>query len=226
LREHFRRRTAEGAVDLVEAWKRDRIYPYENEPTNILETTERQIFDVVALNVNTYLPDFERADPKSKRLALCLLKHALEDSPTAVRRIMEDVLELRKDKQEEFAQLLERTSLGAIINAAKIVADRLDFLKGLEYLLYDPENKRTLLERTQLHRILADHTWIFGEEFHLTVDDQSLTEVLRKHWQLLGRTADDLDPIAVEGKERGIVDLMSLPPHSAATCRRARAPSR
>lgn len=32
LREHFRRRTAEGAVDLVEAWKREKIYPFPSEP--------------------------------------------------------------------------------------------------------------------------------------------------------------------------------------------------
>jgi hypothetical protein len=44
-----------------------------------------------------------------------------------------------------------------------------------------------LKERSQLHRMIADNnTWIFGEEFNLTVDDQSLTEVLRKHRKLIG----------------------------------------
>jgi hypothetical protein len=32
--------------------------------------------------------------------------------------------------------------------------------------------KGHVLERSQLHRILADNTWIFGEEFNLTTDDQ------------------------------------------------------
>lgn len=40
------------------------------------------------------------------------------------------------------------------------------------------------------------------------MDDQSLTEVLTKHLQLLGRTQEDLDPVPHEGKEKGIVDLM------------------
>jgi hypothetical protein len=207
LREHFRRRTAESAANLVETWKKDKIYPFVGEPANILEVTERQVFDVVALNLNEYLPDFEKADPKSKQLALSLLKHALEDSPTAVRRILEDVLDLPKEK-EEFAELLNKTSLAAIINAAKVVADRLEFLQGLEVLLFKPEVKEALLERKQLHRILAIHTWIFGEEFNLTVDDQSLTEVLKKHLGLLGRDPGNPEPVVPEEGSRAIVDLM------------------
>ena len=48
LREYFRQRTAEGAADVVEEWKRAKLYPFEGEAKNILEVTERQIFDVVA----------------------------------------------------------------------------------------------------------------------------------------------------------------------------------
>jgi hypothetical protein len=125
-----------------------------------------------------------------------------------VRRILEDVLELPPDKQEEFAELLEKTSLAAIINASKVVTDRLDFLAGLEILLFNPKSKQQLLERSQLHRILADHTWVFGEEFNLTVDDQSLTEVLRKHLHLLGRKSEDTEPVLREDGTVGIVDLM------------------
>lgn len=208
LREHFRQRTAEGAEDVVEEWKRAKLYPFEGEAKNIIETTERQIFDVVALSLHNYLPDFERADPRSKRLSLRLLKHGLEESPSAVRRILEDVLELPAEKQAEFAELLEKTSLAAIINASKIVADRLDFLKGLELLVFDPESRKQLLERSQLHRILAEHTWVFGEEFNLTVDDQSLTEVLRKHLHLLGREPTDGEPVLREDGTVGIVDMM------------------
>ena len=105
--------------------------------------------------------------------------------------------------------MLERASLAAIINASKVVADRLDFLAGLELLLFDRESKRTLLERRQLHRVLADHTWVFGEEFNLTVDDQSLTAVLRKHLGLLGRDASDADPVVTAGGSIGIVDLIA-----------------
>jgi hypothetical protein len=74
--------------------------------------------------------------------------------------------------------------------------------------LFDADAKRLLKERSQLHRILADNTWVFGEEFSLTVDDQSLTEVLRKHQKLIGKeTVIDAPVKRIDGKI-GIVDLM------------------
>ena len=49
-------------------------------------------------------------------------------------------------------------------------------------------------------------TGVFGEEFNLTVDDQSLTEVLRKHLHLLGRGLGDGEPVLREDGTMGIVD--------------------
>ncbi len=209
LKEHFRKRANESAVKLVEEWKEEKIYPYEGEALNIIEETERQVFDVVALSLHDYLPDFETSDKKNKKLTFAILKQAIEENPKALKRILEEVLDLPKEKQQEFAELLEKTSLAAIINASKEVANRLDFLRGLELLVFDPTSKQQLLERQQLHKILAEHTWIFGEEFHLTLSDQSLTEVLNKHLHLLGREHETAtEPVLRENGSRGIIDLM------------------
>jgi hypothetical protein len=210
LKEHFRGRAAEAAAEIVEEWKEEDVYPYEGQPHNIIEEAERQVFDVLALNINEYLPEFERLENRSKKITLQLLKQAVEESPQAVQRILIDVLDLPKEKQEELAHLLERTSLTAIINASKQVADRLNFLKALEILVFRADTRETLLERSQLHKILAKETWIFGEEFNLSVSDKSLTEVLRKHIQLLGRDidAEEVEPVLREDGTTGIVDLM------------------
>ena len=103
---------------------------------------------------------------------------------------------------------MRTTSLDAIITASKTVADRLTFLAGLGLLLFDPESKRQLLERRQLHRMLAENTWVFGEEFHLTIDDQSLTELLKKHRKELGDDAAIVDEVRREDGSIGIVDLV------------------
>jgi hypothetical protein len=208
LREHFRKRTSESARALVEQWKKEKVYPYEGKPANIIDETERQVFDVVALNIHTYLPDFNKGDIRSRKLSLRLIKQALEKSPTALQAILSDVFNLPPEKQEEFATLLKKTTLPAMIKASRIVTDRLDFLKALELLVFNPKSKATLLERQQLHKILADHTWIFGEEFNLTVNDKSLTEVLAKHLQLMGRKLEDDQPVLRNDDSVGIVDLM------------------
>ncbi|MHC4097928.1 MAG: ATP-binding protein [Planctomycetota bacterium] len=208
LREHFKERSAERAGKLVEQWKKEKVYPYEGDPQNIIEKSERQVFDLCAINLPRYLPNFEETDPKCKTLSLKLLRHALETSPTAARKILGEVLDLPEDKQEEFAQLLEKTSLEAIISASRIVSNRLDFIKGLEILVFDPKSKSQLLERKQLHRIIAEQTWVFGEEFNLTVDDKSLTEVLKKHLDYRGEELEIDQPVTKEDGSQGIIDLM------------------
>lgn len=208
LKEHFRRRAARLAVNRVEEWKKENIYPYKEEARNILEETERQVFDVCALSLSDYLPDFEDSDNKNKQLALCFLKQAIENSPSSVQQILQDVLDLPKEKQEELSSLLQKTSLSAIINAAKEVADRLDFIKGLEALIFEDDLKDEVLERKHLHRILAEHTWVFGEEFNLSNDDESLTTVLKKHLKMLGEDHVDIEPVRREDGSGAIIDLM------------------
>lgn len=208
MRDYFRARQAESARSIVEEWKNQGIYPYEGNPLDLIEETERQIFDLCALNISEYLPDFNNTDLKNQQLSLKLLRQALEESPQSLQRILWDVLDLPEEKREELVQLLEKTTLSAIIEASKEVTNRLDFIAGLEKLVFDPVSKKTLLERSQLHRILAEETWIFGEQFNLTVDDMSLNEVLRKHLKLLGRDTEDTGSVLRPNGSEGIIDLM------------------
>jgi hypothetical protein len=67
IRDHFRRRSAERAAGLVEEWRRENVYPYQTAPSTPVEEVEQQLFNVVALNVNHYLPEFQTADERTKR---------------------------------------------------------------------------------------------------------------------------------------------------------------
>jgi hypothetical protein len=208
MKEHFHRRSSEIRKKIVEGWKEEGVYPYEGTPRNIIERTERQVFELCAIQMAEYLPNFNEIDAKNKSLSFKLLRYALETSPTAVRRILSDVLDLPEEKHEEFAQLIEKISLEGMMTVSKVVADRLEFLRGLEMLVFDPVSKQQLLERRQLHKIVSPNTWIFGEEFHLTIDDKSLTEVLKKHLALLGKEIEVDQPVKQEDGTEGIVDLM------------------
>jgi hypothetical protein len=138
-----------------------------------------------------------------------MLRQAIERGPDELQLILKEVLNLPPRKQQELAKLLEEADLGNLISASKLVADRLKFVHGIETLLFDPGSKKLLKERSQLHRMIAENnTWVFGEQFNLTVDDQSLTEVLRKHRKLIGDDiAIDAPVKRIDGKT-GIVDLM------------------
>jgi hypothetical protein len=217
LREHFREREAERSRGKIQEWKEAKIYPYEGKTSDPIEINERQVFDVVALNLADYSPEFDKAPSKQQKLILQLVKAAIETGPGALPAILESVVDLPKAKQEELADLLRKTSLTAVINAAKAVTDRLEFLRALQILVFDPKSKRQLLERSQLHRIIAQETWIFGEQFNLMNDDEDLSAVLRSHIELLGSDSDEgtarktpapsAPVLDAEGKA-AIVDLM------------------
>jgi hypothetical protein len=208
MRDHFRERASEKAAGLVADWRREKVYPYEGPPATEIEEAERQVFNVVALNVNHFSPKFQEADEKTKRLQLRLLRAAVENAPADLSRILTEVLDLPTEKRQELTELLDRTTLAHIIGASKIIADRLEFLNGLETLVFDDEYKHTVRERTQLHRIVAENAWMFGEQYHLSVDDQSLTEVLKKHVQLQDRELEIEESVKRPDGSRGIVDLM------------------
>ena len=151
IREYFRDRTAQEARNVVEEWKEENVYPYQGEPATQVEQVERQVFDIVAVNVAHYLPEFATTPTKNKALHLRLLRQAIAKSPEELQLILDEVLKLPKRKQAELAELLRDVSLSAIISAAKIVADRLRFLTGLEAILFDQDSKKRLKERSQLH---------------------------------------------------------------------------
>ncbi|MBN3755338.1 ATP-binding protein [Paraburkholderia sp. Tr-20389] len=211
-KDHFRRRLAENQSEVVAKWKEEQIYPYdEKADIGPVEAAERQVFDILAVNVQSYLPSFEEADAKSKKFTFKLLAQAIRQNPDSVQVIISEVLGLKEEAQNELAALLKKTSLSSIISSAKIVANRLDFLNGLETLIFDKESKEALLERDQLHKMLENESWLFHEEYALAGSEQRLEEVLQKHIAKLGHREEELNldaPVDLGNGKRGRIDLM------------------
>jgi hypothetical protein len=211
LRTHFKDRSDDERRRQVEEWKSEHVYPFEGEATTTTERASRDFFDVVAVTARDAV---NAGEAKSKKLTLGLLKTAIEQDPGSLRRVMNEVLDLSEQDLAELNKLLDRTSLSQVISASRTITNRLDFLLALEEMVLDPEKRKRVLERSQLHRILAGETWIFGEEFALTADDESLNSVLRKHVKRLGRdriTPDVLDEPVEDisgGRKQSIVDLL------------------
>lgn len=209
LREHFDDRRKAKGKELMEAWKADKTYPYSSPTTNPLEKSTRELFEIVAVAAS---PVIATADVPSRKLALRLIREALENNPTGLQSVLREVIELPEEQISELAQLLEKTSIGAMIEATRQVTDRLDFLVALEQMIFGQNIRKELLERSQLQRILANETWIFREEYALTADDISLTSALREHVRLLGRS--DLEPSDLDSEvldtngKRAVVDMM------------------
>lgn len=207
IKDYFRDRASQRARNVVEEWKSAEIYPFEGEPATPVEKAERQVFDIVAVNVQEFAPELATATLKTRALHLRMLRHAIESGPDDLQMILKEVLELPERKQKELAALLHETTLSAIITAAKTVADRLKFVAGLESIVFDPETKGRLKERSQLHKFLprthgySAKSTIFGPAI-------DLTRVLEKHRAVLDPDIVIDAPVKVIGKKREIIDLM------------------
>ena len=208
IKGYFRERASERARSFVEEWKAADVYPYAGEPQNTVEKAERQVFDIVAVHVQEIAPDVGSSSTTARALHLRMLRSAIEHGPDELQLSLKEVLNLPVRQQKELATLLQETTLTAIITAAKTVADRLKFISALESIVFDPETKGRLKERSQLHKILAENTWIFGEEYNLWVNDKDLRNVLVRHKEFLDPSISIDDPVKVVGQKRAIIDLM------------------
>lgn len=204
LRHHFKTRLAERRQRTVTDWQSEGVYPFKETPQSVAEQAARETFDLVALQA----VDVINAAPTSnKKLSLGLLREALEQDPGSLHRVLTDVLALPRDQVDSLADLLTRTPLASVIAASRSIADRLDFLAGLAALTTHQDWKKLVKERTELHKILAGETWVFGEEYSLAASDKGLTTVLEQHVAYLKRAATiDADGPADEVEDDEVLD--------------------
>ncbi|MEU2471989.1 ATP-binding protein [Streptomyces sp. NPDC012842] len=204
LREHFRSRVDARKRELIREWQREKVYPYEGEPAEPADATEREAFDTVATTIAKHIPKSHKA----RRATLGLLKETLAAKPDHTPEILDKFFSLSLQEKEELGFLLQRTSLTSLIRTSSEVTDRLDFLRALEILLFDTESRKVTRERDQLHAILENEVWVFGEEYSLMVSERGLSEVLRKHLAIL-RVPEPADTtVQLLSGESGRVDLM------------------
>lgn len=199
MKSYFSDRVRSRGSELVKAWKNDEIYPYKEQPASEVERAERELFEIVAV---TAADAFKDTDKKSKKLSLHLIKEALENNPGGLQDVLGEVIGLPDGDLADLSALLKETTLSNIIRSTREITDRLKFASGLEEIIYGDDFRKTILERKQLHRILAAETWIFREEYQLTADDTTLKTALDKHGHLLMND----DPSSDEDREREVLD--------------------
>lgn len=180
-REYIRKRLHEYSREFIQDLKQKGLYPYLEPAENLIEESKRQVFDIVALQIHEHLPSFNDQDDKNKKLTLTLVSEALENGSKNLRKILNEVIELPEAQREDLAELLESTSLSNIIDTMAEIKNRLNFLNGLEQIIYDKDLNKHFLERKHLHKIIIHETWLFGDEYTYGVDDVTLKNVLKAY---------------------------------------------
>lgn len=209
LAEHVAARTGALSASIVATLKEENAYPYPDEIADPVQDTERQLFDLVAVTARGPLRQSNR---QQRKMTARLLQVALQERPESLDVILAEALSLSTAERDELAELLRFSSLGAIVGAAAEVARRLDLLAMLRHVVYSPDVSADMREVDQLHPLVKDNVWLFGEPWRLSASETGLANVLRAavgddialEADLLRQGASVLLP---DGK-RGRVDLL------------------
>ncbi len=180
-REYVRKRLHQYSGEFINELKTKGLYPYKEKAENVVEETKRQVFDIVALQVHEFLPNFDEQDDKSKKFTLSLIKESLEKDSSSLQRILTEVIGLPLEKREELVEILEDTTLSSIIDTMTEIKNRLSLINGLEQIIYDNQLNKTIKERKHLHKIVVKETWLFGDKYTYGVDDVTLKNVLKAY---------------------------------------------
>jgi hypothetical protein len=195
-------RQGDHAKAFLERARRQPYYPYKSPAQSPVDRYRRQLYDGVLLTLEEQYR-IGSAPNNQQKLIFALARQLLQSEDLA--SVLTSVLGLQGEEVARFASLLRRTSLSSIIAVADLLVDRLRFLDELEVLVYGSPAK-WVKERSQLHKIIEGHTWVFGEQFHLMGSDRTISKLLLDAASALG-PEDSQDLIDVDPRLRDIPDL-------------------
>ena len=146
-------------LSFLERLKRDKSYPYRTfkESTSLQVTLFNHTAYILELNQKL----LENSNT-SRGIIYEMVKKLIEEGN--VEFLFEQVLKLSKESREKFKELLTLTDMDDVVEFSSSVATRTTFLNFLHSLCYG-DISEWLKERSQLHKIVKEQLWIFGEEY-------------------------------------------------------------
>lgn len=170
-------KTNQTRKSFIEKARAKDYYPYKGEVRTYHDSINQVVYDNFLQVINVEI-GIERHPEKLQRLIFTLLKKALQNHDLL--HVLEEICSLSDEDTRAFRELLERTTLSSVIQLSTEIVERKQFLDELRALVYG-ELKSKVKERTQLHKILNSHIWLFGEQFNLGSSDKSFRTIVAKH---------------------------------------------
>ena len=97
--------------------------------------------------------------------------------------IIDEIVRLSPKQREEFASVLKRTHLENIIATIRFIEDRYRVIEVLKAIVFDHAGYAN--ERDHVQKIVEQHYWLFGEQYHLVTADKRMQTALEEYLYLL-----------------------------------------
>lgn len=119
------------------------------------------------------------------------------DERENVLHIVEQVVSLTPEQRKTFSEVLQRSKLQYIIDAISIIERRVAVVEELKRIVFTATSFAN--EHDHIQKLIEQHFWIFGEQYHLLTADKNLTTSLRKYESITG--TDGVGGISMTDKE-------------------------
>lgn len=196
-------------VSFVDRLKADKSYPYNN-PTDITTPIEKSLFNHTAYILELDQKFIESSNP-ARNIVYQMVKKLIEDGN--IEFLYSEILKLSDESRQKFKELLQITDMDDVVEFSSSVATRTSFLNFLHDLCYG-DVSGWLKERSQLHKIVKEKLWIFGEEYTETTKlwsdtnlENNLKELHEKYFSYEPSVDDENLIVDSKDKNHDITDL-------------------
>lgn len=194
--------------DFTRRLREDSSYPYKNRKPS--SESRSAVFNQLAFFVeekHRLLTD----NSSIRELVYALMDRALDSHEFEY--LLTEAIKLDDEALNRFKSVLDKADLSDVITFSEEVAKKQQFLDFLNKILYTEISKR-VKERSELHKIVERHLWLFGEQFNATpklFSDTNLQNSLRKlRDELFGYEPAETDENLEEVKDEAIKNITDL----------------
>jgi len=167
--------------------------------------------DLVTVTKELYQLDsriFYRLKPVQEKSFLGLLNLLLSSEEREnVLSIVESIVELSPQQRADFANILKRTRLENIVTVIKFIEDRYSVIEGLRTIVFDYAQYAN--ERDNIQKIIEQHYWLFGEQYHLVTADQRMQKALQEYLYILYGDAVPMAVLEPDEENRRRMDIFA-----------------
>lgn len=120
------------------------------------------------------------------------------DERENVLMIVEQVVSLTPDQRNAFASVLQRSQLQYIVDAISIIERRVAVVEELKRIVFTATAFAN--ERDHIQKMIEQHFWLFGEQYHLLTADKNLTTSLQE-FEHITENSDSNNTLNMSEKE-------------------------
>jgi hypothetical protein len=155
-----------------------------NFPSDEYGQLRRKDFELVTKELYCIEPKiFYKLNPQQEKSLLGFMNLLLSSYEREnILSIIEHIVNLTDEQRKNFADILQRTKLQYILEAISIIDKRLAVIDQLKRIVF--ELAKFANERNHVQKIVEQHFWLFGEQYHMLTADKTLATSLAEYEQI------------------------------------------